>query len=179
MRHFLFAFILSVSAVGIAAQTADRQRTISFDLKSTSAVAAGSIAAPAAASAEERRAFDLINAERVKAGLPMLTWNDSAAAMARGHSENMSRFNFFSHRDTDGFTVAERAGKFGVADWQAIAENIAYIKGFDDPAKNAVESWLGSPSHKRNMLAADWAGTAIGVSISKDGKYYFTQVFLR
>jgi uncharacterized protein YkwD len=63
--------------------------------------------------------------------------------------------------------------------WSAIGENIAFMKGFDNPVRTAVEKWLLSPGHKRNLLNPDWTETAIGLAVSPDGKYYFTQVFIR
>src|SRR4051812_4919675 len=43
--------------------------------------------APVAASSPERRAFDMINSERAKYGLPPLAWDGDLCRMARLHSE--------------------------------------------------------------------------------------------
>ena len=47
------------------------------------------------------------------------------------------------------------------------------------PVALAVELWLDSPSHRRNMMDAGWKESAIGVAVAEDGSYYFTQVFLK
>ncbi|MGD9562588.1 MAG: CAP domain-containing protein [Pyrinomonadaceae bacterium] len=134
---------------------------------------------PAAARALERDAFQLINAERARSGLTTLSWNDKIAGVARLHSGNMARFNFFSHRGLDGRMVDERADELNMGPWRAIGENIAFMKGFDDPVAMAVEKWLNSPGHRKNLLNPDWTETGVGLSVTQDGKYYFTQVFIR
>jgi hypothetical protein len=51
---------------------------------------------------------------------------------------------------------------------------------FVDPAQEAVRRWLASSPHRRNMLAAEFRETGVGVVYAEEtGYYYFTQVFLR
>lgn len=133
----------------------------------------------AAVRALERDAFQLINSERSLAGLPTLKWSDRIADVARFHSTNMAEYNFFSHKGLDGSMVDERAEKLKMGAWTAIGENIAFMKGYDNPAGIAVEKWLDSPGHKKNLLNPDWTETAVGLAVTADGKYYFTQVFVR
>lgn len=126
----------------------------------------------------ERVAFDLLNRTRVVNGLTPLLWSDDLEAVARQHSQNMAEFQFFSHRGLDNKMVSDRADAAGVGRWRAIGENIAFNRGFDDPVGKAVELWLDSPSHRRNLLSETWKETAVGVAVAEDGSYYFTQVFL-
>lgn len=126
----------------------------------------------------ERRVFDLINNQRVAAGLPPFKWNDDIAKIARLHSENMANENFFSHKGTDGSMVNDRADLFGISKWSAIGENIAYNQGYDKPAESAVEGWMLSEGHRKNILDNRWKESAIGIAISADNKFYFTEVFL-
>ena len=125
----------------------------------------------------EQRAFELMNAERQVAGMPMLAWSDEALALARQHAQSMAGGNFFSHRGTDGETVDGRAARMGVK-WLAIGENIATMKGYGDSSAKAVEMWMNSAPHKRNILNGMYNQSAIGVAIAADGTIYFTQVFL-
>jgi uncharacterized protein YkwD len=90
----------------------------------------------------------------------------------------MADSNNFSHRGSDGSMVDDRADKLGINNWSAIGENIAYLRGFDDVAASAIEKWLESPSHKKNLLDKRWKETGIGVVVLPDGTYYLTQVFL-
>ncbi len=126
----------------------------------------------------EKLAFDMVNQRRVDAGLQPLSWSDQLEPIARGHSENMAEFDFFSHRSLDGKVVSDRADDAHLGKWRAIGENIAYNRGYTDPIAKAVDLWLNSPSHKNNMMSATWRESAIGVAIAADGSYYFTQVFL-
>ena len=126
----------------------------------------------------ERKVFDLINQQRVKLGLAALEWNADIAEVAREHSENMANFRFFSHRDLDGLMVNDRADALGIKKWRAIGENIAYNRGYENPAASAVERWMQSPSHRENLLNNRWQESGIGIAVTEDGTYYFTEVFL-
>lgn len=134
--------------------------------------------APVNVKAVERSAFELLNKKRVDNGLTQLVWSDELEAVARQHSQNMAEFQFFSHRGLDNKLVSDRADDAGVGSWRAIGENIAFNRGYDDPVSKAVELWLDSPSHRRNLLSNTWKESAVGVAVAEDGSYYFTQVFL-
>lgn len=126
----------------------------------------------------ERRAFELINQQRAKISLEPLAWSDDAAKIARLHSENMANYNFFSHTGLDGSLVNDRADLFGVKKWQAIGENIAYNQGFENPVEFAVERWMQSSKHRDNLLNSRWKESGIGIAVTANGTYYFTEVFL-
>lgn len=119
-----------------------------------------------------------MNAERASKGLGTLRWNDRIAEVARVHSQNMAANGFFSHRGIDGTMVDDRADLFGVKEWRAIGENIAYLRGYEQPESMAVEKWMQSSAHRRNLLGSQWTDSAIGVAVTDDGTFYFTQVFL-
>ena len=126
----------------------------------------------------ERRVFNLVNEKRLQNGLEQLKRSDSIAEAARQHSSNMAEFQFFSHKGLDSKMVSDRADANGVGKWRSIGENIAFNRGYPDPITITVQLWLDSPGHRRNMLSPDWKESAIGVAVSEDGAYYFTQVFL-
>lgn len=126
----------------------------------------------------EQSAFDVINQIRAEKGLEPLIWSDELAAVARLHSQNMAEFRFFSHRGLDNKLVSDRADELKVGRWRSIGENIAFNRGYADPVAMAVELWLDSPTHKRNMMDPNWKESAIGVAKAADGSVYFTQVFL-
>lgn len=169
----LISAILSVNAFGQAGFVPVRYSA------GVGTSASSTVLTPAAVRALERDAFQLINTERSLAGLPTLKWSDRIAEVARLHSNNMADQNFFSHKGLDGLMVDERAEKLKMGSWMAIGENIAFMKGYENPVAVAVEKWLQSPGHKKNLLGPDWTETAIGLAVTADGKYYFTQVFIR
>ena len=77
--------------------------------------------------------------------------------------------------DQPAFVLADDAH---VGSWRSIGENIAFSRGYKDPVALTIELWLDSPSHRHNMMDANWKESAIGVAVAQDGSYYFTQVFL-
>jgi uncharacterized protein YkwD len=132
--------------------------------------------APVAANNLERRAFDLINAERAKYGLPPLAWDGDLCRMARLHSEKMARMNFFDHEGPDG-DLPYRASQSGIR-WRSLAENIALNQNYDDPVALAVSQWMHSAGHRDNILRRIFTHSAIGVARANDGRVYLTQVFI-
>ncbi|HEX8707701.1 MAG TPA: CAP domain-containing protein [Pyrinomonadaceae bacterium] len=139
------------------------------------AVAPGS--SPVAAVSLERRAFDLINAQRRANGQAPLIWDAALNRMARLHSENMGRLNYLAHEGPDG-DMQSRARASNIQGWRSLGENIAYNQGFDDPAGFAVERWMRSEKHRANILRSQFTHSAIGVSRTADGRVYLTQVFI-
>lgn len=127
----------------------------------------------------EQAVFALVNRVRAEKNRAPLAWNNALAEAARNHAENMSRFDFFSHAGRDGSMVDERVATQKIEGWQALGENIAYNRGYIDPAEAAVEKWLLSPAHRDNLLGAAWQQTGIGVALKPDGTVYFTQIFLK
>lgn len=127
----------------------------------------------------EKLGIALINQKRAEIGLTSLAWSDDVAKIARLHSENMAKFKFFSHKGIDGKMVDDRADSFGITKWTAMGENIAYNRGYKNPIEIAVEKWMLSQSHRENLLSDRWRESAIGIAVTDDGTYYFTQVFLK
>ena len=126
----------------------------------------------------ERQAFVLVNKKREENGLRDLEWNDQLEAVAKLHSGNMAEYRFFSHKGLDNKYVSDRADAAHVGGWRSIGENIAFMRGYSDPVSMAVDLWLDSPAHRRNMMDPNWNESAIGVGVAQDGSVYFTQVFL-
>ncbi len=126
----------------------------------------------------EQIAFKILNENRKDNGLSPVVWSEDMAKVARLHSENMATFKFFSHVGKDGLMVNDRADALGFSKWKAIGENIAYNRGYDNPAEFACERWMQSPSHRENILNKRWKEAGLGVAITPDGTYYFTEVFV-
>lgn len=132
-----------------------------------------------ASTSDELRAFDLLNAERQKKGLKPLILDGALTRVARYHSENMARKDFFSHMDSDGLDISGRAEVLGLRGWSMLGENIAYNQGYSDPTAFAVERWMISSKHRENILNGEFTHAGLGISRSSDGRVFFTQVFMR
>ncbi len=114
-----------------------------------------------------------INQYRASKKLPPLSIDPRITKQARIHSENMASGKVkFSH---DGF---EGRAKAISIPYQSVAENVAYNMGFSDPVRNAVDGWIKSDGHRKNM-EGQFNLTGIGIAKNAKGEYYFTQLFVR
>jgi uncharacterized protein YkwD len=135
-------------------------------------------AAPIVPTSQELRTFELVNAERARYGLRPLVWDAELTRMARLHSENMARQNFFNHQAPDGQGLRERSRASGIVGYKRLGENLAYNKGFADAAVCAVVGWMRSEGHREHILDAEFTRAGIGIARSADGRVYFTQDFV-
>ncbi|TDT77123.1 Cysteine-rich secretory protein family protein [Litoreibacter halocynthiae] len=92
----------------------------------------------------------LLNAERVKNGLPALSPNPKLAAAARAHAQDMSRSGFFDHIGSDKSAPSQRVRAQGYR-YCYVAENIA--QGWKTP-EQVMQGWMDSPGHRRNNLSS-------------------------
>ncbi len=156
-----------------------RQRVVASNSSRVAyAPANPSPAVPKSASNLECKAFELANEQRRTRGQQPLAWDAELSRLARQHSENMARSDFFSHSNPRGMTMVDRARSQGIRGWSALGENIAYNQGYDDPAGFVIERWMVSSKHRDNLLNARWTRSAIGVAVADDGRVFFTQVFI-
>jgi uncharacterized protein YkwD len=124
----------------------------------------------------EKQTFKLINEYRDRDDLPPLRWNDEIAAIARAHSRDMATGDVdFGH---GGFQDRVDQLKTVIAGFEGAGENVLYTTELDEVAERAVQMWLHSPHHLKN-IRGDYNFSGIGVWQSKDGALYFTQLFLK
>jgi uncharacterized protein YkwD len=128
---------------------------------------------------DERRVFDLVNREREKNNLSRLEWNPTLAVLARNYSKQMADERFFGHHDRSGASVEVRAERMKIKGWDKIGENLFKVSGTTNFTASAVQRWMQSPSHRRNILDPEWTISGIGVAASANGEIYVTQVFIR
>jgi uncharacterized protein YkwD len=115
--------------------------------------------------------FYLTNQQRAQAGKPPLGFCERCFRMAQDQSEDMASRGYFSHdRPASGASPAEsfsqRADRFGLHNWAG--ENIAMASS----AENAMDLWMHSDGHRRNILSDQYDSFAVGY---QDG--LFTQDF--
>ncbi len=149
----------------------------------------------------EAQIHTLINQERKRKGLKPLAWNAALSRIARTHSRDMARRDYFNHYSPEGRDFLwryERAGfSCGIRIGNTIytgAENILQNNLFDSVttvngvpyydwnsqkkiAETSVRGWMKSPSHRKNILIPHWRSEGIGVVVAPDGKVYITQNF--
>lgn len=144
----------------------------------------------------EKRTFDLVNDERLDAGLMPLTWNEEITEVCRGHSTDMAVREYFAHESPEGDNVKQRLNNAGIYYWNHSGENIAllgFVKSrlvnrfgdaieteyytFEEMAQRAAEGWMDSPGHRENILRPEYDEAGMGVVYANES-YYFTQDFI-
>lgn len=118
-----------------------------------------------------RQALDGTNRYRASKGRPPLRWNAGIAAIAAEHAASMaSGAAPFSH---DGFEA--RVSRFPVAQ-RGAGENLALNSGVSTVAQTAVDGWIKSPGHEKNLVG-NFNVCGIGTAQSSNGTFYLTQLF--
>ncbi len=135
------------------------------------------------AAGPEQSVLASVNAVRAKAGCGPLKVNSKLMAAAKLQASNMAEKDFFGHRGKDGRGFASRVSGQGYK-YRFAAENIA--AGQPTPQR-AVQAWLDSPGHRRNILNCNFRETGIAMVYQPDDRplrgqsgslrYYWVQVF--
>lgn len=118
-----------------------------------------------------RQVVDLVNEERVKAGMTPLEKSDEISLAAGVRAGEI--ISAFSHTRPDGTSYRTALEQRGIA-YRVCGENVAY--GYSTP-EAVMSAWMDSEGHKANILNQDY--TSIGVGYVKDsrGLGYWTQLF--
>jgi uncharacterized protein YkwD len=123
----------------------------------------------------EQEIYRLVNQYRTKEGFSGLKWSEEIARECRIHSRSMASAKIqLSH---DGFNARMVRIKKKV-DFLRGAENVAFNERVKDPAREAIETWLKSSGHRAN-IEGEYDMTGVGIAKNKEGRYYFTQVFIK
>jgi uncharacterized protein YkwD len=111
-----------------------------------------------------RQVLAAVNQFRVAHGLVALRESGGLDRSARQHSLEMGRLGYFSHSSADGTIFWQRIQHYYPAhrngSW-AVGENMLW-RAPGVSAAGAMQMWIASPEHLRNLLTARWR--QIGVS---------------
>lgn len=114
-----------------------------------------------------------INQYRKQHGLSKLKMDTHMVIQAKRHSQDMANHRMpFGHKDFQKRIATLRSQ---IKNTGGGAENVAY--NYKD-AQEVVRQWVQSPGHKRNIVG-HYNLTGIGVARDKQGKLYYTQIFLQ
>lgn len=112
------------------------------------------------------QAFNYVNKIRIDAGLSALVWNTDLVPSTNVRASEASQL--FSHTRPDG------------SDWWTVNSKLMYgenlARGYSS-ANSAVEAWMNSPTHKANIMKADYKTIAIAITMGSDGQWYWAQEF--
>lgn len=126
---------------------------------------AAELSGTADSQAASKAAFEIANQKRAAAGLGALTWNSGLEQACAVRAVEASQS--FSHTRPDG------------SDWWTVNSNLMYgenlAKGYSS-AEAAVQAWMDSPTHKANILDAEFTSGAIAIHVS-NGQWFWAQEF--
>lgn len=125
------------------------------------------------------QALERVNAARRRQDLPRVEPDPELDTAAQRYAETMLEEGFYGHVTPGGQSPRRRAEAAGYGPIALLAENIA--KGLFEPGE-AVQRWLDSPDHRRNILHPRVEETGLGVAFgdTEDGfQVVWVQLFGR
>jgi uncharacterized protein YkwD len=161
-RALLAAFIVLVAGGATTAPSA-QPRLSAHPPVSQNRKASGAARVTATGELEDQ-VVAALNAQRSHYGLAALRVNRQLASTARNHSLSMAEHGYFDHDAFDGSPFWRRIRTAYPAlpgrVWRA-GENLAWASP-DMSAAQAIELWMNSPAHRKNMLAPSWREIGAG-----------------
>jgi uncharacterized protein YkwD len=139
--------------------------------------AAGDDRSPPDATSAEKKMYDLVDADRRRAGLPPLERDQRLAKIARSHSADMAAHGFVGHISPTTGSAADRL-KAARIDAALILENVARAYSPEEAERGLMDS----PGHRANLLNPQPARLGIGVAALESGgqrELLVTQLFLK
>ena len=126
-------------------------------------------------SISEAEVLRLVNVERSSAGCSPLRSNSLLVGVARAHSLDMGRHDYFAHNSQDGRSPFDRMRAVGYAGG-LMGENIA---AGQRTAAAVMDAWMHSEGHRANILNCGFHVIGIGVATVSGSPYgmYWTQDF--
>lgn len=121
----------------------------------------------------EKQMFDLVNEERMSAGVAPLAWDERLVPIARAHSEEMFKLKYFSHQSPANGSPFDRLKAAGITYTRA-GENLAYAQSVTIAHRGLMQS----TGHRENILRPEFTRIAIGVINAGAYGRMFTQMFV-
>lgn len=144
--------------------------SIFFLLSFADAAQAGAISAA--------RILEVVNAERAKAGLGIVSFENRLNEAAGIKARDMAAKTYFDHVSPDGVDPWDLLARVGY-DWQWAGENLALnSQTFSEEA--IVKAWMNSPGHREVILTGSHTETGIGIATGTyngQGVVYVSQFF--
>jgi uncharacterized protein YkwD len=123
----------------------------------------------------ERAVIDAVNAVRAAHGLRPLTVSRGLRTAAYGHTNALAVAGLFQHESPDGTSFDRRVRRAyptrGFSSW-SVGENLVFGSA-PFSAEDAVQAWLESPPHRRNLLSRTWREIGVGAVLAQNagGQY--------
>lgn len=114
----------------------------------------------------------MVAALRTFEGSAPLAHDDKLDALAKAHAERMRDGRSVAHDLGDG-DFRDRFEAEGTLDAHAVGENVAHAPTL----ALAHRALHASPSHRINLLRADYTHMGVGVARAEDGSVYVCETF--
>ncbi|WP_094605391.1 hypothetical protein SPSIL_001960 [Sporomusa silvacetica DSM 10669] len=124
--------------------------------------------------ADEAKAFQLLNADRAANGLPGLKINMNLVRLAEKYGQDMINRNYFSHYNPEGQSPFDRMKQAGIS-YSAAGENLA----INSNVTAAEKAFMNSSGHRANILNSNYTDVGIGVRTNTAGSVYVVQEFIK
>lgn len=164
MKKRLLITALSMAALMASQLTAG---AVSYNLPQTEYTTV-----TAADNVSAERVAAIVNNVRRQNGLPELKVYPLLSKAASVRAEELTRS--FAHTRPDGSSFYSIVNSYGIP-WGKVAENAAYGQATPE---SAVNSWLGSENHRKNLLNPDFNYIGVG-AYYYNGTYYWDQIFIQ
>lgn len=115
---------------------------------------------------EQTTLLELHNKERKNAGVEELILDENLCLYAQQHADCMASKHSLFHSSMLRLKRAFRV--------KYVGENISYGQATQE---QAMESWMKSHRHKRNILSSQYKHIGFGFKIDDEGKTYWCVVF--
>ncbi len=123
---------------------------------------------------QANKILNLVNQEREKVGLSLLSLNDELCAVAQMKAEDMAENNYFSHNSPAYGSAFDMMKEYNI-NYMAAGENIA--KG-QRSADFVMRSWMRSQGHRNNILREKYEEIGVGYAVNEKGIAYWVQLFI-
>lgn len=124
----------------------------------------------------EWKMLRLLNRDRKDHGLKPLFMQSDLRIVARKHSRDMARKDYFEHENLSGQSHVDRYKDAQISDVVS-GENLAKIGGYAHPVERAEIGLMNSPGHRANILNKSYNCVGVGIHKSEKKIYYYTQNF--
>lgn len=124
--------------------------------------------------ADESKAFQLLNADRAANGLPALKLNSSLGSLAENYAQDMINRKFFSHYNPEGQSPFDRMKQAGIS-YSYAGENLA----INSSVPAAEKAFMNSSGHRANILSPNYTEVGLGVRYDSSGSAYVVQEFIK
>ena len=141
----------------------------------TATAVANPVRSLGAANELESKLLGELNRVRRAHGLVPLRLSLPLSSAADSHSRAMGTFGFFEHTSRDGTVFWKRVQRFyarrSLGTW-SVGENLLWsTTGID--AAGAIELWMESPGHRKNILTPHWREVGLSAVTASDAPGVF------